>query len=139
MKANLFPPSMRILVDQYQSRGLLSGGKILPSNWKFPLDTDPTPPSSEITSKVESDSLEAKVRTRRKHAKCAKKNFIVKYKEIFITFPMGLRKIWWFRQKEKTSNWNEQRPWRNQGKEYIYLTSVVLAAGSATVGNISGQ
>lgn len=77
MKAILFPPSMRILVDQYQSRGLLSGGKILPSNWKFPLEPDPAP-SSGIASKVESDSLEADVRTRRKQAKCDK-NFIAEF------------------------------------------------------------
>jgi hypothetical protein len=68
MKATRLPPSIRILVDQYQSSGLLSGGRILPSNWKLPLDPDP-PPSSILTSVLGSDSLEANVRKSKKQHK----------------------------------------------------------------------
>ena len=68
MKATLRPPSIRILVFQFQSRGLWSGGRIFPSNWKTPLE--PGPSSWMEESPVRSVSLDTKVKMKRRLVKC---------------------------------------------------------------------
>ena len=69
MKATLRPPSIRTLVVQCQSRGLLSGGRTFPSNWKTPLE--PGPSSWLEESAAKSDSLDTKVKMKRREtAKC---------------------------------------------------------------------